>query len=130
MQLGIPSFGVSGLKVYFTLSLNGTGLDILRLALLNKSGCKHFVGDEDSGKVFVGELLAFAVYDRYSSCNLYINCVAECTLNVNYCTLGCPLSVMCTNNCGQCIYCVLFNTDCQCNNIISTNGYLMLTTCV
>ena len=91
MQLGIPSFGVSGLKVFHSL----TGLDILRLALLNKSGCKHFVGDEDSGKVFVGELLAFAVYDRYSSCNLYINCVAECTLNVNYCTLGCISSIVC-----------------------------------
>ena len=37
------------------------GLDFLRLALLNECGCKHFVGDEDSGKVFLGELLAFAV---------------------------------------------------------------------
>jgi phospholipase A-2-activating protein len=55
------------------------GLDILRLALLNKSGCKHFVGDEDSGKVFVGELLAFAVGSQSQPKNqlLVLRCLAN-----------------------------------------------------
>ena len=37
------------------------GLDLLRLALLNDHGSSHFIGDADNGKVFLGELLAFAV---------------------------------------------------------------------
>ena len=43
------------------MCLHTPGLDVLRLALLNECGCRYFVGDEDSGKVFLGELLAFAL---------------------------------------------------------------------
>ena len=38
------------------------GLDLLRLALLSENGLKFFFGDPDNGKVFLGELFAFAVY--------------------------------------------------------------------
>ena len=37
------------------------GLDLLRLALLNDSGSNYFISDVDSGKAFLGELLAFAL---------------------------------------------------------------------
>lgn len=38
------------------------GLDLLRLALLSENGQDYFFGDPDNGKVFLGELFAFAVY--------------------------------------------------------------------
>jgi phospholipase A-2-activating protein len=55
------------------------GLDILRLALLNKCGCKYFVDDEDGGKVFLGELLALAVGSQAQSKNqlLVLRCLAN-----------------------------------------------------
>ena len=46
---------------WYDLYVVVVGIDILRLALLNQSGSKYFVGDDDSGKVFLGELLALAV---------------------------------------------------------------------
>ena len=48
------------------------GLDLLRLALLNDSGSKHFISDVDSGKAFLGELLAFAMYVCESSSALVV----------------------------------------------------------
>ena len=48
-------------KMYIYMSLLYPGLDLLRLALLNDDGSSHFIGDVDNGKVFLGELLAFAV---------------------------------------------------------------------
>ena len=44
----------------FMLYMN-IGLDLLRLALLNDAGSRHFISDPDNGKVFLGELLAYAV---------------------------------------------------------------------
>lgn len=49
------------------ISLSLLGLDLLRLALLNNSGSKHFISDVDSGKAFLGELLAFAMYVHSST---------------------------------------------------------------
>ena len=37
-----------------------SGLDLLRLAMLNDCGIHHFIRDGDHGKVFLGELMAFA----------------------------------------------------------------------
>ena len=48
-------------RVERDLNVCAIGLDLLRLSLLHKSGNAHFTGDEDSGKVFLGELIAFAV---------------------------------------------------------------------
>jgi len=47
--------GISSKPLFFQ------GLDLLRLALLNDSGSKYFISDVDSGKAFLGELLAFAL---------------------------------------------------------------------
>lgn len=54
-------YDVPSLFTAWLCCAGNAGLDILRLALLNESGCKYFLGDEDSGKVFLGELLALAV---------------------------------------------------------------------
>lgn len=54
----IPCYYVITSYVYACAS----GLDILRLALLSENGLKFFFGDSDNGKVFLGELFAFAVY--------------------------------------------------------------------
>ena len=55
-------FTVGVYIIRFSLCPYIIGLDLLRLALLSENGLKFFFGDADNGQVFLGELLASAVY--------------------------------------------------------------------